>query len=90
MPDYEVQTTLLNAEGNSLSAEMKTFYEKQLIETAQPALVLAVDGEIKSGNCDLAALRIRKAAQAVRFLRYQDSNFYARLLSKLNKWSLTE
>ena len=39
MPDYEVQTTLLNAEGNSLSAEMKTFYEKQLIETAQPALV---------------------------------------------------
>ena len=40
MPDYEVQTTLLNAEGNSLSAEMKTFYEKQLIETAQPALCL--------------------------------------------------
>ena len=59
-------------------------------EAAQPALVLAVDGEIKSGNCDLAALRIRKAAQAVRFLRYPDSNFYARLLSKLNKWSLTE
>ena len=39
MADYEVQTTLLIAEGNSLSAEMKTFYEKQLIETAQPALV---------------------------------------------------
>jgi len=39
MPDYEVQTTQLSAEGNSLSAEMKTFYERQLIENAQPALV---------------------------------------------------
>lgn len=39
MPDYTVQTTKLSAPGNSLSAEMKTFYEKQLIDAAEPALV---------------------------------------------------
>ncbi len=39
MADYKVQTTNLSAEGNNLSAEMKTFYEKQLIDAAEPALV---------------------------------------------------
>ena len=39
MADYKVQTTTLSAEGNNLSAEMKTFYEKQLIDAAEPALV---------------------------------------------------
>jgi len=33
------QTTLLNAEGNDLSAEMKTYYEKRLLDAAEPELV---------------------------------------------------
>lgn len=33
------QTTLLNAEGNNLSPEMKTFYDKNLIRLAQPNLI---------------------------------------------------
>lgn len=34
-----VNTTLSNSEGNDLSAEMKTFYDKALIELATPSLV---------------------------------------------------
>lgn len=33
------QTTLLNSQGNSLSAEMKTFYDKTLLKNATPLLV---------------------------------------------------
>ena len=36
---FATQTTLLNAEGNNLSAEMKTYYEKRLIDMAEPKLV---------------------------------------------------
>ena len=46
MKNYEInlqlfatQTTLLNAEGNSLSAEMKTFYDMTLIDEASAKLV---------------------------------------------------
>ena len=34
-----VQTTLLNAEGNNLSAEMKVYYEDRLIDYAEPNLI---------------------------------------------------
>ncbi len=37
--DEYTQTTLLNATGNDLSPEMKTFYEKRLIDLAEPKLV---------------------------------------------------
>ncbi len=37
--DEIINTTLSNAEGNNLSAEMKTFYDKALIELASPSLV---------------------------------------------------
>ena len=37
--NYNVQTTLLNSEGNDLSPEMKTFYAKFLIELVEPKLV---------------------------------------------------
>ena len=37
--EMNVQTTLLNAEGNSLSAEMKTFYDMTLIDEASAQLV---------------------------------------------------
>ena len=36
---FATQTTLLNAEGNDLSPEMKTFYDKNLIREAQANLV---------------------------------------------------
>jgi N4-gp56 family major capsid protein len=36
---FATQTTLLKAEGNDLSPEMKTFYDKTLIREAQAALV---------------------------------------------------
>lgn len=36
---FATQTTLLNAEGNDLSPEMKTFYDKNLIREAQASLV---------------------------------------------------
>ena len=36
---FATQTTTLNASGNSLTAEMKTFYEMRLIDEAGPALV---------------------------------------------------
>lgn len=36
---FATQTTLLNAEGNDLSPEMKTFYDKNLIRTAEANLV---------------------------------------------------
>ena len=36
---FATQTTTLNASGNSLSAEMKTFYDMRLIDEAGPALV---------------------------------------------------
>lgn len=78
---------LLHTRAIVFSDEEKLTFEAV---SAQPALVLAVDGEVKSGDCDLSALRVRKASKTVRFLRFSDSNFYARLLSKLNKWSLTE
>jgi N4-gp56 family major capsid protein len=35
----DTQTTLLNTPGNDLSPEMKTFYSKHLIQTAEPELV---------------------------------------------------
>lgn len=38
-PNPNVQTTLLTGEGNSLAAEMKVFYNKTLIDYAEPALV---------------------------------------------------
>lgn len=34
-----VQTTLLNASGNDLSPEMKTYYDRELIDLAEPNLV---------------------------------------------------
>lgn len=37
--DQYTQTTLLNAAGNDLSAEMKTYYEKRLLDAAEPNLV---------------------------------------------------
>lgn len=37
--DANVQTTLLNASGNDLSPEMKTYYEDRLIDHAEPNLV---------------------------------------------------
>ena len=37
--ELNTQTTLLNAEGNSLSAEMKTFYDMTLIDEASAELV---------------------------------------------------
>lgn len=37
--DQYTQTTLLNATGNDLSAEMKTYYEKRLLDAAEPNLV---------------------------------------------------
>jgi N4-gp56 family major capsid protein len=37
--DQDTQTTLLNAPGNDLSAEMKTYYEKRLLDAAEPELV---------------------------------------------------
>lgn len=37
--DQYTQTTLLNANGNDLSAEMKTYYEKRLLDAAEPNLV---------------------------------------------------
>ena len=37
--EMNTQTTLLNAVGNDLSAEMKTYYCKQLLEDAKPNLV---------------------------------------------------
>ena len=36
---FATQTTLLNATGNDLSPEMKTYYEKRLIDMAEPKLV---------------------------------------------------
>ncbi len=36
---FATQTTTLNAEGNDLSPEMKTFYEKRLLDNAEPNLV---------------------------------------------------
>ena len=36
---FAVQTTTLAAEGNNLSAEMKTYYEKTLLDSAEPKLV---------------------------------------------------
>ena len=36
---FATQTTLLNAEGNDLSPEMKTFYDKHLIREAQANLI---------------------------------------------------
>jgi len=36
---FDVQTTLLNQEGNDLSPEMKVFYQKRLIDYAEPNLV---------------------------------------------------
>lgn len=35
----DTQTTLLNATGNNMSPEMKTYYNKHLIQTAEPELV---------------------------------------------------
>lgn len=40
-----VQTTNLNAPGNDLSPEMKTFYDTQLLETGKPKLVHAQFGK---------------------------------------------
>lgn len=40
-----VQTTTLNAPGNDLSPEMKTFYDTQLLETGKPKLVHAQFGK---------------------------------------------
>lgn len=40
-----VQTTTLNAPGNDLSPEMKTFYNTQLLETGKPKLVHAQFGK---------------------------------------------
>ncbi len=37
--DQYTQTTLLNSTGNDLSAEMKTYYEKRLLDSAEPNLV---------------------------------------------------
>lgn len=37
--NYNVQTTQTNAAGNSLTAEMKEFYDKELIHFAKPKLV---------------------------------------------------
>lgn len=37
--DQYTQTTLLNAPGNNLSPEMKTYYEKRLLDSAEPNLV---------------------------------------------------
>lgn len=37
--DANTQTTLLNSPGNDLSPEMKTFYEKRLLDAAEPNLV---------------------------------------------------
>lgn len=39
MFDANVQTTLLNAEGNDLSPAMKTYYNTELLESAKPNLV---------------------------------------------------
>ena len=36
---FAVQTTLLNSSGNDLSPEMKTYYEKRLLDNAEPNLV---------------------------------------------------
>lgn len=36
---FDVQTTLLNSSGNDLSPEMKTYYEKRLLDNAEPNLV---------------------------------------------------
>ena len=33
---FAVQTTLLNSSGNDLSPEMKTYYEKRLLDNAEP------------------------------------------------------
>lgn len=44
---FATQTTLLSTSGNDLSPEMKTFYEKDLIEQAQPKLVHGQFGEKK-------------------------------------------
>lgn len=44
---FATQTTLLNTPGNDLSPEMKTFYEKDLIEQASPKLVHGQFGEKK-------------------------------------------
>lgn len=48
-----VQTTYLNSEGNSLSAEMKTYYDLELIDEATPNLVYDQFGQkrpIPAGN----------------------------------------
>ena len=37
--DEATQVTTLNAPGNDLSAEMKTYYEKRLLDAAEPELV---------------------------------------------------
>ena len=36
---FDTQTTLLNAPGNDLSPEMKTYYDKNLLQEASPNLV---------------------------------------------------
>lgn len=39
MQQFATQTTLLNATGNDLSPEMKTYYAKELVRLAEPELV---------------------------------------------------
>ena len=44
---FAVQTTLLDTTGNDLSPEMKTYYEKDLLENAKPNLVYNQFGQKK-------------------------------------------
>ncbi len=44
---FDTQTTLLNTPGNDLSPEMKTYYDKRLIDNAEPNLVYNQFGDKK-------------------------------------------
>lgn len=51
--------------------------------------IVIVDG-VNMGELNEGSVKIEKAEFAASFIRMKDSNFYSTLLTKLNKWSITE
>ncbi|MDE6060922.1 MAG: hypothetical protein K2G31_05585, partial [Clostridia bacterium] len=53
------------------------------------AASVAIDGEEVARLHRSALLRVTKSSSIVRFIAAGDSNFYGRLLHKLNRWGTT-
>ena len=61
---------------------------KLQVAEKSPSAILMVDGEYKCELCAKDGVRVSSSDKKARFVRVDEYNFFTRLTSKLNTWSI--